>query len=207
MVSAPITSGMPSQRPLVLVHGLWDTPRLFNRLVRQLQEHQVPLLVPHLPHRLGAVSLTTLAEDLGQCIDDQWGPDLEIDLLGFSMGGLISRIWLQQQQGARRTARFLSVGSPQQGTITAQWVPHWLFAGIAEMKRGSPLLRALNADVSALNRVDCVSYFCRWDLMVVPGWQAVLPVGPKQALPVLTHQQLMSHPRALSVLITKLLTR
>ena len=205
MVLASVNAAMSSRRPLVLVHGLWDTPRLFHRLVKELEEHQVPMLVPHLPHRLGAVSLTTLAEDLGQRINDQWGPDLEIDLLGFSMGGMISRIWLQQQ-GARRTARFLSVGSPQQGTFTAQLIPNWLFAGIAEMKRGSPLIRHLNAEVSALQSVECVSYFCRWDLMVVPGWQAVLPVGPKLAVPVLTHQQLMSHPKALSLLITKLLS-
>ena len=73
------------------------------------------------------------------------------------------------------------------------------------MKRGSPLLRSLNADVQVLEQLDCVSYYCRWDLMVVPGWQAHLPLGRVSSLPVLTHQQLISDPRALDVLLETLL--
>lgn len=194
-----------ARRPLVLVHGLWDTPHLFRRLVRRLDEHGFPLLVPHLPHRLGAVPLRTLAEQLDDHIRVRWGMDREIDLLGFSMGGIISRVWLQQLGGARRTHRFISVGSPQQGTLTAQWIPAWLFAGLADMKRGSPLLRALNADENSLKTLQCFSFYTRWDLMVVPGWQAHLPVGFVSSLPVLTHQQLMSHPRSLDVLLKTLL--
>ena len=202
-----MTSTEPSspRRPLVLIHGLWDTPHLFQRLVRRLDVHDVPLLVPHLPHRLGAVPLRTLAQQLDDHIRRRWGDDTEVDLLGFSMGGIIGRVWLQQLGGVRRTHRFISVGSPQRGTVTAQWIPSWLFAGLADMKRGSPLLRALNADVQSLKRLDCVSFYCRWDLMVVPGWQAHLPVGTVSDLPVLTHQQLMSHPRALEELVRTLL--
>ena len=202
-----MTSTEPSspRRPLVLIHGLWDTPHLFRRLVRRLDVHDIPLLVPHLPHRLGAVPLRTLAQQLDDHIRRRWGDDTEVDLLGFSMGGIIGRVWLQQLGGVRRTHRFISVGSPQRGTVTAQWIPSWLFAGLADMKRGSPLLRALNADVQSLKRLDCVSFYCRWDLMVVPGWQAHLPVGTVSDLPVLTHQQLMSHPRALEELVRTLL--
>ena len=199
------TGSSSTRRPLVLVHGLWDTPHLFRRLVHRLEAHDVPLLVPHLPHRLGAVPLSTLAHQLDAHIRERWGDDMEIDLLGFSMGGIIGRVWLQQCGGARRTHRFVSVGSPQRGTVTAQWIPAWLFAGLADMKRGSPLLRSLNAEVQALEQLDCVSYFCRWDLMVVPGWQAHLPLGHVSSLPVLTHQQLMSHPRALDALVRTLL--
>jgi len=196
----------PKRRPLVLIHGLWDTPHLFRRLVQQLDGSNVPLLVPHLPHRLGRIPLRTLAEQLDDHIRQSWGDDVEVDLLGFSMGGIIGRVWLQQLGGARRTRRFVSVGSPQRGTLTAQWIPSWLFAGLADMKRGSPLLRSLNADVRSLQGLDCVSYYCRWDLMVVPGWQAHLPVGSVSSLPVCTHQQLMSHPRSLDALLKTLLS-
>ncbi len=192
-------------RPLVLVHGLFDTPLLFRRLVRRLDQHDFPLLVPHLPHRLGITSLRKLAAMLDRAIVDQWGTETVVDVLGFSMGGVISRIWLQELAGAKRTKRFLSVGSPQQGTFTAQWIPAFLFPGLADMKFGSPLLRQLNGDVSALQGLECTSYFCQWDLMVFPGWQAVLPVGDQQAIPVLTHQQLISDPLALDELVSKLI--
>lgn len=200
-----LTEPPTSRRPLVLVHGLWDTPHLFRRLIRCLNEHEISLLVPHLPHRLGAVPLRTLAEQLDDHIRRRWGDDMEVDLLGFSMGGIIGRIWLQQLGGAQRTHRFISIGSPHRGTVMAQLIPSWLFAGLADMKRGSPLLQALNADVQALEGLDCVSYYCRWDLMVFPGWQAHLPTGSVSSLPVLTHQQLISHPRALKVVLRTLL--
>lgn len=194
-----------AMRPLVLVHGLLDTPRLFTRLERRLEARRHPVFSPHLPHRFGAIPLRQLAQQLDGLIQERWGANTPIDLLGFSMGGVIARIWLQELEGAKRTHRFMSVGSPQQGTLTAQWIPAWLFAGLADMKRGSPLLCSLNDDYSALQGVQCLSFFCRWDLMVCPGWQAVLPLGTSRAMPVWTHQQLMSHPQSLDVLIESLL--
>lgn len=196
---------MASPTPLVLVHGLWDTPRLFRRLEQNLGERRAPLLIPHLPHGLGTTPIRALADQLGRDIEAAFGPDTPIDLLGFSMGGLIGRTWIQLAGGHRRTRRFISVGSPQQGTLTAQPWPRWLLAGVADMKLGSRLLRQLNDNVDALRSVDCASFFCTADLMVWPGWRAVLPVGPRQSVPVLTHQQLMRDPAALDALVTELL--
>lgn len=196
---------MSSGPPLVLVHGLWDTPRLFQRLKRELAQDRQPLLIPHLPHRLGAVGLLELAEQLGGHIEAAFGREEPIDLLGFSMGGVVVRSWIQLLGGQRRSRRFHCVGSPQRGTWTAQPVPAVLLRGIAEMKRGSALLRRLDANLASLRPVDCRSYYCRTDLTVVPGWQARLPLGPAIAVPVATHRQLITHPRALAILRRELL--
>ena len=192
-------------RPLVLVHGLLDTPRLFSRLERRLEGQHRSVFSPHLPHRFGAIPLRKLAQQLDGLIQERWGPKTPIDLLGFSMGGVIARTWLQELGGAKRTHRFISVGSPQQGTLTAQCIPAWLFAGLADMKCGSPLLRSLNGNYADLQAVECLSFFSRWDLMVCPGWQAVLPIGKRTAVPVRTHQRLMSHLKSLDLLIESLL--
>lgn len=186
--------------PLVLVHGLWDTPSLFNRLRDELADRRQPLLIPYLPHGVGGVGLLELAGLLDSRIQAAFGPDQPIDLLGFSMGGVIARSWIQLLGGHRRSRRFHCVGSPQRGTWTAQPVPAQLLRGIADMKRGSSLLRQLDADLSTLEPVDCRSYYCRTDLTVVPGWQAHLPIGPALAMPVWTHRQLIAHPLALRIL-------
>ena len=183
--------------PLVLVHGLWDTPRLFHRLIQGLDQADRPLLAPHLPHGLGWVPLRQLALRLDQHVQQRFGADTRVDLLGFSMGGVIGRIWLQELGGAQRTRRFYSVGSPQQGTLAAQLIPRQLLAGAADMKVGSRLLRQLNCQPDALTQVECCSFFCRWDLMVCPGWKAVLPLGRHVEIPVWTHKQLISHPAAI----------
>lgn len=191
--------------PLVLVHGLWDTPSLFDLLKTALAGRRQPLLIPHLPHRWGATSLAELAGLLGNHIDAAFGIDQPVDLLGFSMGGVVGRYWIQIRGGHRRTRRLFSVGSPQRGTWAAIPIPAFPLRGIAEMKPGSDLLRLLDADLSNLQRVDCRSYYCASDLTVFPGWRATLPLGPSVELPVQSHRAMITHPRALEILCRDLL--
>lgn len=195
------------RRPLVLLHGLWDTPQVFRRLEAELLGRcpELELWAPHLRDRWGAVPLQELAATLAPQISARFGPDRPIDLLGFSMGGLVGRLWLQDHGGAARCRRFVCLGSPMRGTLTAQLVPRALLAGIADMKLGSALLQRLNDDPRPLQGIDCSSWFCTVDLMVVPGWRAVLPLGRQIRLPVLTHQQLIRHPAALEPLVQELL--
>ncbi|MFM1811481.1 MAG: hypothetical protein RLZZ336_419, partial [Cyanobacteriota bacterium] len=54
-------------------------------------------------------------------------------------------------------------------------------------------------------RIECHSFFSALDLVVVPGWRAVLPVGQRTMLPVLTHPQLLRDRAALQPLARELL--
>ena len=195
----------PAAPPLVLVHGLFDTPEIFRGLRHYLGNRREPLLAPHLPHRLGATSLETLAQRLGEQIEAAFGVEQPVDVLGFSMGGLIARTWIQLFGGAARTRRFLSVASPHGGSLVALPWPRFLLAGVADMKPGSSLLRRLDADLDPLRRVDCTSYYIHSDLMVIPGWRAVLPVGPRHRLPVRQHRLLMAEPASLMPITAELL--
>ncbi|MFM8276073.1 MAG: esterase/lipase family protein [Cyanobium sp.] len=191
--------------PLVLVHGLWDTPRLFRRLQRQLGERRDPLLIPQLPHRFGLTPIETLAELLGGHIEAAFGRTTAVDVLGFSMGGVIARTWVQLEGGHRRTRRLTTVASPHRGTLAAlPWPGRWL-PGLADMKPGSSLLRRLDAQPECLRAVECCSFYCPTDLTVFPGWQAVLPFGPRQPLPVFWHNRLMAEPGSLDPVARELL--
>ena len=72
--------------PLVLVHGLWDTPRLFHRLIQGLDQPDRPLLAPHLPHGLGWVPLRELASRLDLHIQQRFGQTPESIFWGFRWG-------------------------------------------------------------------------------------------------------------------------
>ena len=196
---------MASHPPLVLVHGLWDTPRLFHRLQERRGDRRFPLLVPHLPIWLGRTPVQELARILGSHIEAAFGPHTPIDLLGFSMGGVIGRTWIQLQGGHCRTRRFISVGSPQQGTFTAQPWSSRLFRGLADVKRGSALLTELNSNLDTLAGLECHSFYSALDLAVLPGWRAVLPVGGRTPLPVATHPQLLRDAAALGPIARELL--
>lgn len=192
--------------PLVLVHGLWDTPALFNSLGRAIGNRR-QVFVPHLPHGLGVVPLEELAANLGRGIEERFGREQPIDVMGFSMGGVISRTWIQLLGGNDRVRRFTSVASPQQGTWAAQPWPSQLLASVGDMKVGSTLLQRLNADPEALAGIDCCSLYCLADVMVVPGWTAVLPVGRREVLrPLhLQHHELMAHPASVAQVAAELL--
>jgi len=49
-----------------------------------------------------------------------------------------------------------------------------------------------------LATLDCRSFYCRFDLMVIPSWRGVLPVGTVEALPARTHPGLVNEPRSLA---------
>ena len=191
--------------PLVLVHGLWDHPAVFNRLRAYLAPADFEIFCPHLPHRLGDTPLIALAEQLEQQLELRYGAEQPLNVLGFSMGGLVLRCWLQLLGGNQRTKRFVSIGSPHQGTITALPCPRWLLPGIADMKPGSPLLNSLNANLHCLDGVECHSFYCLLDAMVMPYWSAALAVGSVQRLPVWNHRQLISSAGALAPVAALLL--
>jgi len=188
------------ERPIFLIHGLWNNPKLFEKLIKKINENDFKLYRPHLPHKYGKTSLRHLAQDLDSKIEELVGPEIEIDIVGFSMGGLISRCWLQNYDGFLRTKRFFSIGTPHFGTYTAQMVPSSLMPGIAEMKRGSSFLAQLNNDQSSLEKIECTSFFTKWDLMSFPGWQAKLSIGESYHLPVLTHKELITNSRSLDII-------
>lgn len=187
------------------MHGLLDSPAVFDRLQRELGGGRGDPLIPALPLRLGVTPVQAAAEELGRWIEAAYPPATPIDLLGFSIGGVIARTWIQQLGGHRRTRRFISVGSPQQGTLTAWPWPRRLFPGLADLRHGSELLRELNSDLSTLERIDCHSFYSALDLAVLPGWRAVLPIGARTLLPVATHPQLLRDPAALGPLARELL--
>tara|TARA_Y100001968_G_scaffold282339_1_gene280154 strand:- start:462 stop:1055 length:594 start_codon:yes stop_codon:yes gene_type:complete len=192
------------KRPIFLVHGLWNDPKLFEKLIEKIKEDDYQLHRPHLPHKFGNTSLRKLANDLDSKIKELVAPEVDIDIVGFSMGGLISRIWLQNHNGYLRTKRFFSIGTPHFGTYTAQMIPSFLMPGIAEMKRGSSLLSQLNNDLTSLDNVECISFFTKWDLMSFPGWQAKLSIGNSYHLPVLTHKELITNSVSLDFIVKKI---
>ena len=115
------------KRPIILIHGLWNTSAIFNSLLNRLDYYDVEYYAPTLDHHFGRISIIDLAESLDGLITKKYGNEKEIDIVGFSMGGIIARYWINKLYGYHKTKRFISIGSPHQGTLTAQLVPKNLF--------------------------------------------------------------------------------
>ncbi len=195
-----------NNRPIVLIHGLWNTSDIFKSLTRKLDQYSIDYFAPTLQHEFGKVSIIDLTNFLNQLIINKYGLDKEIDLLGFSMGGIIGSYWLKNFGGNKRIKKFISVGSPHKGTLTAQIVPRFPLKGISEMKINSKLLKDLYSSNDFLENVDCISFFTNWDLMVFPGWKAYLPKGNKYSLNIFKHKNLMKNEYAINEIVKKIIT-
>ena len=196
---------MVNRNPIILIHGLWNTSSIFSFITSKLDEQGVEYFAPTLNHSFGMTSIVELTNLMDQLILAKYGLQQEIDVLGFSMGGVIGRYWINKFNGYKRTKRFITIGSPHNGTLTSQLVPKYPFRGISEMKINSSLLRDLAKYDYYLNDIDCISFFTFWDLMVFPGWRAHLNVGEKISLKILKHRNLVRNPAAVERIIERLM--
>ena len=196
---------MAKLNPIILIHGLWNTSSIFSSITSKLDLEGIEYFAPTLAHSLGMTSIVELTNLLNELILDRYGLEKEIDILGFSMGGIIGRYWIKKFNGYKRTRRFITVGSPHNGTLTSQLVPKYPFRGISEMKINSDLLRELSNYDYLLSDIECVSFFTYWDLMVFPGWQAKLNVGEKISLKIFKHRNLIRNKAAVEKILERLI--
>ena len=196
---------MANRNPIILIHGLWNTSSIFSLISSKLDEKEVEYFAPTLNHAFGMTSIVELTNLIDQLIVEKYGLEQEIDILGFSMGGIIGRYWINKFNGYKRTKRFITIGSPHNGTLASQLVPKYPFRGISEMKINSSLLRDLAKYDYFLNDIECISFFTFWDLMVFPGWRAHLNVGEKISLKILKHRNLVRNPAAVERILERIM--
>ena len=193
---------MVGRIPIVLIHGLGDTARLFRRMAAHLEQtgHKVHCL--DLVPNNGDTGLDDLALQIKDYVAEQFGPEEKFALVGFSMGGIVSRFYVQRLGGIERVLRFVTISAPHRGTWTA-----WLRAnpGIRQMRPGSSFLRDLNDDCSVLERTGFVSIWTRFDLMIVPAQSSILPTGRSIHVGAIAHPLMVNDRRVLR-LVAKLLS-
>ena len=125
------TSG---RNPVVLVHGIWNTASIFSILKAHLEDQGWSVYALSMTPNNGDARLETLAEQVGQFVDKCVGPQQPIDLVGFSMGGLVSRYYVQRLGGLGRVQRLVTVSAPHRGTALGLFSDR---PGVRQMRPGS----------------------------------------------------------------------
>ena len=160
--------------PILLVHGIYDQPRVFWQMQAHLEQGGRRVHCIGLRPNDGSVALAELGRQVAECVDTEFGEERVIDLVGFSMGGLVSRYYVQRLGGIQRVRRFVSIGAPHSGTWAAYAHSG---AGARDMRPGSAFLRDLDRDAEMLERVGFVSIWTRFDLMIVPASSSRIAAG------------------------------
>jgi triacylglycerol lipase len=187
---------MVARGSVLLVHGLWNTPNIFWRLRSHLESHHWQVYAPSLTPNNGDLGIDSLAHQLQAYIAELAIED-RFALVGFSMGGLVSRYYLQHLEGTHRVHRFVSVATPHYGSAMAffRWNP-----GGRQMQPGSRFLASLNQNLHKLHPVQPVDVWTPFDALVVPASSCRLPIGQGVCLPVSSHNNLLRDERSLNAI-------
>ena len=104
---------MEKRNPVILIHGLWNNSSIFSSITSKLDDIGFEYFAPTLKHSYGMTSILDLTNRLNELILEKYGLEKEIDILGFSMGGIIGRYWLQKFNGYKRTCLLYTSPSPR----------------------------------------------------------------------------------------------
>lgn len=194
-------SDSTSRNPVLLIHGIDDTAALFNRMIAYLQQLGWSVHSLDLTPNNGSVGLDKLAHQVADYVEQNFAPDQSIDLIGFSMGGIVSRYYVQRLGGIDRVRRFVTISSPHNGTWTAYFR---LNLGGNQMQRNSAFLYDLNQDMATLAQINFTSIWTPMDLMILPAVSSRLPVGQEVILSVPSHPQMVTDTRSLQAVANAL---
>ena len=185
-----------NRNPVILIHGIFDTTAIFQKMSAYLGEQGWEVHSFDLIPNYGFLGLDRLAEQIAEYADRTFGPDQPIDLVGFSMGGLVSRYYVQRLGGIDRVRRLITISSPHNGTWTAYF---YVQPGTLQMRPNSKFLEDLNRDVAQLDRINFTSIWTPLDGMIVPPNSSKLPVGQEVIINVLLHAWMVQDPRCLRI--------
>ncbi len=177
------------RNPVLLVHGINDTGAIFHKMAPYLTQMGWSVYDLDLIPSNGELGLDQLAGQVVDYIAATFSPEQPLDLVGFSMGGIVSRYYVQRLGGINRIQRFITLASPHNGTWTAYFRSG---LGCIQMTPGSTFLQELNQDAAMLKQLNFTSIWTPFDLMIVPSISSRMPVGQDVQVPVLGHAWMLT---------------
>jgi pimeloyl-ACP methyl ester carboxylesterase len=186
-------------RPVVLVHGLAGHPGNFLAL-RQYLAHKGRRRVYALDFG-SAESLDLMAALLRDFVAtvverNALGADDQVDIVAHSMGGLVTRLAIEDPDTASRVACVVTLASPHSGTYTARLGGS---SPTTELRPESPVVARLAAQLPWTPRPGQPRLVALWsaaDLIVLPGEGGQVPGAENIELPGYTHYSYFLDPEA-----------
>lgn len=214
--SAAATKPVPQDQlgPVLLVPGYGGRVASLDPLAAALRA-QGRTVVIVAPVGDGTGDLRAQAQNLGVAADRarQVSGAPSVDVIGYSAGGVVARLWVREEGGASVARRVLTLGSPQHGTSQAALgleLAGGCSTACEQLVPNSDLLRALNAGDETPAGPDWATVRSTGDQVVTPTDSAALDgalnLVVQDLCPAATtpHGNLPSDPVVLAALTTVL---
>ncbi|MBC6471749.1 MAG: alpha/beta fold hydrolase [Hormoscilla sp. GM102CHS1] len=187
---------------VLLIHGIDDTVVVFDTMSAYLKQRGWDVYSLDLIPCNGDCGLDLLARQVADYVTKTFRPSELFDLVGFSMGGIISRYYVQRLGGISRVERFITISSPHHGS--------WLgYArqnpGCRQQRPESDFLQDLNRDAAMLARLNFTSIWTPFDLMILPANSSSMPVGKEITVPILVHSWMVRDSQSLRLVAQELM--
>lgn len=165
--------------PVLLVPGFGGSTDALTVLAGALRDDGRDATVVDLPGG-GTGDLSVQAETLRESADAALSRTgaTSVDVVGYSAGGVVARIWAADMGGAQQARRIVTLGSPHHGTrvaeLATQFVPGQCPTACQQLVPGNPLLAQLNSGDETPNGPEWVSIWTEVDQVVTPPVSARL---------------------------------
>lgn len=192
---------MIKSRTVLLIPGIFDFGWSMRRMEKALTLSGFSAHYIHLKYNSGWYGLEHLSEQLSGWAKALTEEGSSFALVGFSMGGIVARYYLQELGGLDRVHKLICIASPHFGSYWASFLP---YKGGRQLRVGSNFLQNLNGKIDRLSRTSPVSIWTRYDLMILPHSSARLPIGKNFEIPVKLHRWMPSDARVISLVCKEL---
>jgi triacylglycerol lipase len=182
--SAPAEAQSP-RNPVLLIHGLTADSLSWVVFKARLEADGFRVFTVDIPNRgFGDIAKNsqTVASKVAE-IRQQTGA-VKVDLIGHSEGGLEARYYIKFLGGASQIGRYISLGTPQYGTVLANFSTVFNLASLVgcvacyQMTTGSSFLANLNSGDDTPGDVTYTTVYTAYDELVQPYWNAALRNQP-----------------------------
>lgn len=200
----------PGETPVLVVPGYNGSPESVGTLAARLRAAGRRVVVVDLPDR-GTGDLRASATALAAAVDRSGAA--RVDLVGYSAGGVVIRLWLADPGRALRARRVVLLGTPNHGTElagAAAALDPGVCGSICQLAPGSGLLAELNRGDETPPGPRFFSIWTAQDQTVVPPATAVLDgaanIRVQDVCPSarLGHGDLVTSPLALGLVVEAL---
>lgn len=156
----------PKRERVVMVHGIFQSGHSFIPLKMRLEKAGHDCLIPALKPADARSGIETLADQLRLAIEEKWGKEADFHIVAHSMGGLISRYYLQELGGHEHCHSLVTLATPHHGTSAAYLYPG---KGAWQMRPNSEFLQQLESSEERLSKLTLISYRTPLDLIILPS--------------------------------------